>query len=78
MYREGEKRNLGNLWPFCEKPVCPDPVRKPVTQAGGRADVRHAVVEILLIYIHIHTYIYIYIYIYTHTLYIYIYIHIYI
>ena len=24
-------QNAGNLWPFCENPVCPNPVWKPVT-----------------------------------------------
>ena len=26
-------QNVGNLWPFCENPVCPDTVRKPVNDA---------------------------------------------
>ena len=78
------------MWPFCENPACPDPVRQPATSFRGAqaaapksAPKRHQPIYILVLsytYMHIHTSIPIYIY--THDFlvlsYIYIYIYIYI
>ena len=36
--RSNTLQNVWDLWPFCENPVCPNPVWKPVIQGPGRLE----------------------------------------